>query len=102
MLVQGAKESDVLHAAEGSNVNVNRFTLPKDPRELIIAVILAASILVNIVMYVSYRHLEQTVDLDRYDDNTFINGRFADLAAQVRSDHELITAYGLQKAVKEK
>jgi hypothetical protein len=91
-----------IDARGGGNVNVNRFTLPKDPREILVATLLALSILVNVVMWATYRHLNQTVDLDRYDDNTFINGRFADLAAQVKADHDLIQAYGLQKAVKEK
>jgi hypothetical protein len=91
-----------MHVEANANVNVNRFTLPKDPRELVIAVLLALSILVNVALWLQYKHTEQTVDLDRYDDNTFINGRFADLAAQVRADHDLIQAYGLQKAVKEK
>lgn len=94
--------TESLHVEANANVNVNRFTLPKDPRELIIAVLLALSILVNVALWFQYRHLEQTVDLDRYDDNTFINGRFADLATQVKADHELIQAYGLQKVLKEK
>lgn len=88
--------------SENAHININRFTLPKDPRELIVAILLALSIAVNGVMLFQLRHLEQTVDLDRYDDNTFINGRFAELAAQVRADHDLIQAYGLQKAVREK
>lgn len=79
-----------------------RFSLPKDARDLIIATVLALSIIVNVVMFFQLRHLEQTVDLDRYDDNTFINGRFAEVSAQVKADHDLIQAYGLQKAVKEK
>lgn len=79
-----------------------RFTLPKDARDIIITTLLAISILVNFVLVFQYRHLEQTVDLDRYDDNTFINGRFAELSAQVKADHDLIQAYGLQKAVREK
>jgi hypothetical protein len=79
-----------------------RFTLPKDARDLIVATVLALSIVVNVAMFFQLRHLEQTVDLDRYDDNTFINGRFAELSAQVKADHDLIQAYGLQKAVKEK
>jgi len=89
-------------AHPSSHVNVNRFTLPKDPWQLGTAILLALSILVNVTLYMQLRHTEQTVDLDRYDDNTFINGRFADLAAQVKADHDLIQAYGLQKAVKEK
>lgn len=92
---------DGIDARGGGNVNVNRFTLPKDPREILVAVILSASILVNIALYVQLRHTEQTVDLDRYDDNTFINGRFAEVAAQVKADHDLIQAYGLQKTLKE-
>ena len=78
-----------------------RFTLPKSAREILVAIILSTSILGNVVMWVAYRDLKQVVDLDRYDDNTFINGRFADLAAQVRADHDLIQAYGLQKTLKE-
>lgn len=85
-----------------SNVNVNRFTVPRDPVALITAILLALSLMGNVAMYLSYRHIEQTVDLDRYDDNTFINGRFADLATQVKADHDLIQAYGLQKSLKEK
>ncbi len=91
-----------IHAQDGSHVNVNRFTLPRDPVSLITAILLALSIMGNVAMYLSYRTLNQTVDLDRYDDNTFINGRFADLSSQVKADHDLIQAYGLQKAVKEK
>lgn len=96
-------ESLDLYSEEGSNmaVNVNRFQLPA-ARELILGAILALSILVNIAMFFAYRGLTQTVDLDRYDDNTFINGRFAELSAQVKADHDLIQAYGLQKAAKEK
>lgn len=91
-----------ISAGAGSHVNYNRFTLPKDPREVIVAIILALSIMVNITMYVSYRSLQQTVDLDRYDDNTFINGRFADLKVEVEAHEKLIQAYGLQKSLKEK
>ncbi len=97
---------DVYHpgidARGGGNVNVNKFTLPKDAREIIVATLLALSVMVNVVLFMQWRHTEQTVDLDRYDDNTFINGRFAELAAQVKADHDLIQAYGLQKTLKEK
>lgn len=96
------ESTDSIHAEQHSHVNVNRLQLPKDPREIVVATLLALSILVNIALFLMYRHTQQTVDLDRYDDNTFINGRFADLATQVKADHDLIQAYGLQKAVKEK
>jgi hypothetical protein len=64
--------------------------------------LLALSMLINIALFMAWKHTEQTVDLDRYDDNTFINGRFSDLSAQVKADHDLIQAYGLQKVLKEK
>lgn len=93
--------NESMHVESHANVNVNRFTLPKDPRELVTATLLALSILVNVALFLQLRHTEVEVDLDRYDDNTFINGRFAELSAQVRADHDLIQAYGLQHAVKE-
>jgi hypothetical protein len=97
-----AGESKGVKVSDHAHVNINRFTMPRDPVSLITAILLALSLIGNVGMYLSYRHIEQSVDLDRYDDNTFINGRFADLATQVKSDHDLIQAYGLQKALKEK
>lgn len=99
---QHGNTDESMHVEAHANVNVNRFTLPKDPREIIVAVLLALSILVNVSIYMQLHHLEQTVDLDRYDDNTFINGRFADLKVEVEAHEKLIQAYGLQKALKEK
>ena len=94
--------TDTMSASDNGHIQSIKFALPKDARDLIVATVLALSIVVNVVMFFQIRHLEQTVDLDRYDDNTFINGRFAELSAQVKADHDLIQAYGLQKAVKEK
>lgn len=99
---QTSSPDESVTAHPGANVNVNRFSLPRDPYQLTTAVALALSILGNLFMYIAYRHLEQTVDLDRYDDNTFINGRFADLKAKVDTHEALIQAYGLQKSLKEK
>ena len=94
--------TDTLTASDNGHIQSIKFLLPKDARDLIVATVLALSMVVNVVMFFQLRHLEQTVDLDRYDDNTFINGRFAELSAQVKADHDLIQAYGLQKAVREK
>jgi hypothetical protein len=99
---QSKDTDDSITAHPNAHVNVNRFTMPKDPWQLGTAVLLALSLLGNLVLYTSWKHTEQTVDLDRYDDNTFINGRFAEVAAQVKADHDLIQAYGLQKVLKEK
>ena len=102
MIRQNDPSDERVTGSENAHININRFTLPKDARDIIVATVLAFSIVVNVVMFFQIRHLEQTVDLDRYDDNTFINGRFAELSAQVKADHDLIQAYGLQKAVREK
>jgi hypothetical protein len=93
---------ETMTASENGHIQSVKFAIPKDTRDIIIAAILALSILVNVAMYMKLNSLQQTVDLDRYDDNTFINGRFAELSAQVKADHDLIQAYGLQKAVKER
>lgn len=93
---------DSVQAYESAHVNINRFTVPRDPVSMITATLLALSILGNVAMYLCYQGLKQTVDLDTYDDRVFINGRFANIAAQVKSDHDLIQAYGLQKSLKEK
>lgn len=98
---QSRDSDDSIHGNSAPVQNM-RFTLPKDTRDLIVALILSVSILVNVALWFALRDLKQTVDLDRYDDNTFINGRFAELSAQVKADHDLIQAYGLQKAVREK
>jgi hypothetical protein len=96
--------SDESTSSSGNNspIAIAKIAAPKDARELVFATVLALSVVVNVALWFQYRHLEQTVDLDRYDDNTFINGRFAELSAQVKADHDLIQAYGLQKAVREK
>lgn len=94
--------SESINVEAHANVNYNRFTLPKDPLQIIVATLLALSVLGNVTMYLSYRDLKQTVDLDRYDDNTFITTRFSDLKARVDTHDALIQTYGLQKALKEK
>lgn len=94
--------NEPVSASDNAHVNINRFTVPRDPLSIVTATLLALSIMGNIAMYLAYRGLNQTVDLDTYDDRTFINGRFSELAAQVKADHDLIQAYGLQKTLKEK
>jgi hypothetical protein len=85
---------DSMHVAENANVNVNRFTLPKDPREIMVAVVLALSIMVNVVMGGLYLNSQRMVADAEKDLKTqvwlrddaltkFEQGPFADMKAHV-------------------
>jgi len=62
-------------------------------------VLLAINIVAIVVLIFAYRHAAQEDDLKRYDLDFFVQHDFADLKTQVRTDHELIQAYGLQKSL---
>ena len=91
-----------VNATQGAHVNVNRFTIPKDPWSLITAAALALSICVNLALLIMYRYDAQERDLDRYDFGQFMQKDFAPLKAKVDSQELLIQAYGLRAAVKGK
>jgi hypothetical protein len=74
-------------AAHGAHVNVNRFTLPKDARELIIAVIIALSVLTNLWLWSKLHDAEKDIQTQVWlrDDalTKFQQGPFADMKAHV-------------------
>lgn len=74
-------------AGQGAHVNVNRFTLPKDARDLIIATILAFSVLTNIWLWVKLHDAEKDIQTQIWlrDDalTKFEQGPFADIKAHV-------------------
>lgn len=76
-----------ISAAAGSHVNVNRFTLPKDARELIVAVILAFSVLTNLWLWGKLHDAEKDIQTQVWlrDDalTKFQQGPFADMKAHV-------------------
>jgi hypothetical protein len=97
-------QTESLYVEANANVNVNRFTLPKDARELIIAVVVAASILVNVVLFSlyfstqreladAYKDIKTQVwvkqDKDEEKFQKFVAGPYADLAAQVKASQIL-------------
>ena len=82
-------------------VQIVRLSLPKEARELLIA----CSVVALVVLIFLYRYDAQERDLDRYDDGQRqerVDKELADLRAELKVDHELIQAYGLQNAVKGK
>lgn len=74
--------------AEGSSlVNVVRLALPKDARDLLIAVTLAASVLVNLTLWSKLHDADKDIQTQVWlrDDalTKFEQGPFADLKAHV-------------------
>lgn len=82
---------DVIHpridARGGGNVNVNKFTLPKDPREIMVAVVMAASIITSLVLWSKLHDAEKDIQTQIWlrDDalTKFEQGAFADTKAHV-------------------
>jgi signal transduction histidine kinase len=62
-------------------------------------VLLAINIVALVVLIFVYRHAAMVQDLKRWDLDNFLQTSFSDLKATVKSDHELIQAYGLQKTI---
>ena len=78
---------ETMHVASHANVNVNRFTLPKDPRELIIAIIMSTSLLTNLWLWQKVRDADKEIQTQVWlrDDalTKFEQGPFADTKAHV-------------------
>lgn len=89
-----------LHAEGGSNVAQATITGERT-KGWFTNVLLAVCICALIGAGLMYRYASMVNDLKRYDLDFFIQHDFADLKTQARVDHELIQAYGLQKAVKD-
>ncbi len=79
-----------LTAHQGANVNVNRFTLPKDPIGIFTAIALALSIVVNIWCGWIIRDVGTAKWLHDYDLNQFQMGEFRQLQREVDLDHALV------------
>jgi len=82
--------------AEHSNVNVTRFSIPRDPLLVMFASFLALSILVNVACYYEMRDIGTRKWLHDYDLNQFQMGPFRDLQVKVDTDEALIRAFGPQ------
>lgn len=78
---------ETITAHPNSHVNVNRFTLPKDARELVVAVILALSLLTNIWIWSKLHDADKDIQTQVWlrDDalTKFEQGPYADLKAHV-------------------
>jgi len=87
--MQGQQVSSIINGAERGNVNVNnnKFTLPRDARELFVAVVISASILTNCWLWSKLHDAEKDIQTQVWlrDDalTKFQQGPFADLKAHV-------------------
>ena len=86
--------TESMHVEANANVNVNRFTLPKDPREIIVALLLALSITVNVWCLTVIRDSGTEERLKQYNLDWFKTHEFSDLKAEVEVNQKLITAFG--------
>ena len=78
---------DSVQASDNAHVNINRFTLPKDARELIVGIILALSLLTNLWIWGKLHDADKDIQTQVWlrDDalTKFEQGPFADLKAHV-------------------
>lgn len=86
-----------VHAEAGSHVNVNRFSLPQGSRDLIIAVVMAASLLTILIesylLHDAYKDIRTQVWVkqDKEDEKfqKFVAGPYANLAGELRANEIL-------------
>ena len=99
-------ESPFIAADNGSSVSSSfKVTLGENLKSWLMAIAFVSAISGNLIFGVLYlqaeRKLTTTEDLKRYELTDFQTTHFNPLEAQVKSDHDLIQAYGLNKIVAE-
>lgn len=69
-------------------------------RDLFIGLLLALSILINVILIFEYRDKKTQEWVNQYDLTFFKTNDYAALKAQVEAQEKLINAWGLREAVK--
>lgn len=90
-------ECDEVHACDTAHVNINRFTLPKDARDLILATVTAVSVITSLWIWGKLHDAEKDIQTQiwlrqQQDDERFekfISGPYAQLAGEVKADQIL-------------
>lgn len=103
--IEGSSD-DSMHVAANANVNVNKFSLPKDARDLIITTVMAFSIMVSIALFGLYQSTERKLEKSYEDIQTqvwlkqdkeeekfqkFVAGPYAQLAGELRANEILFS-----------
>lgn len=75
--------------SDNAHININRFTLPKGARDLIIATVMAAAILTIVILsfllHDAYKDIKTQVWLRDDALTKFMTGPYADLRAEVKA-----------------
>ncbi len=87
-----------VNADNGSNVSVVK-NFVKNNTEFLLGLFIAIAIIEGAFLWTEWHHKEQQSDLALYELHDFQSTHFNPLLSQVKSDHDLIQAYGLQNAV---
>jgi hypothetical protein len=97
-----------MHTEDSTHVRASQggaVAMVSGVKERLSSVLLSMCLVALGALIFLYRYDAQERDLDRYDDGQRqerIDKELADIRAELKTDHELIQAYGLQKAVKGK
>ncbi len=92
--------NESVSADNGSNVSIVK-NFVKNNTEFLLGIFIAIAIIEGAFLWTQWHHKEQQSDLAIYELHDFQTTHFNPLAAQVKSDHDLIQAYGLQKTISE-
>jgi len=75
--------------SDSAHININRFSVPKDARDIIIATVMAASILTIVILafllHDAYKDIKTQVWLRDDALTKFTTGPYADLRAEVKA-----------------
>lgn len=93
----GNSTDESVHVGARANVNVNRFTLPKDARDLIVATVMAASLIALVIesylLHDAYKAIQTQVwlkqDKEEEKFQKFVAGPYAQLAGELRANEIL-------------
>jgi hypothetical protein len=89
-----------VQGSDSAHININRFTLPKDARDILIATVMAAAILTIVVLgfllHDAYKDIQTQVWLRDDALTKFMTGPYADLRAEVKANQIVIQTLGAQ------
>lgn len=91
--------NDNVNAAEGANVNVTRFTLPKDARDLILATVMSTAVITIVILGFllqdAYKDIQTQIwlkqDKEEEKFQKFVAGPYAQLAGELRANEILFS-----------
>lgn len=97
---QSRDSDEHVTGADNSHININRFTLPKDARDILIATVMAAAILTILILgfllHDAYKDIQTQVWLRDDALTKFTTGPYADLRAEVKANQLVTQTLGFQ------